>query len=159
MHSLSRPWLLIFCVLCIVALGGLSGLSTVSGLRDWYVHLHKPFFNPPNSVFGPVWTVLYVFMGFTLYRLIILPASGERTLVIFFFIIQLILNLAWSVIFFYLQKPGWALIEIITLWGFILLMIRKSILLDKLAGYIQIPYLLWVSFATLLNAALWWLNR
>lgn len=157
--SISRPLLLFSCIVGIVLLGAVSGIASGTGLRVWYATLQKPFFNPPSWLFGPVWTILYALMGFALYRIWELPPSSDRSMLFSLFIIQLILNLAWSFLFFYFQRPDWALAEIILLWGFILWLIIRFYPLDKLAAGLQIPYLLWVSFATVLNASLWWLNR
>ena len=157
--TISRSLLMFACIVGVVALGAVSGIASGTGLWVWYATLQKPFFNPPSWVFGPVWTILYALMGFALYRIWIMPSSSERLVLLSLFTTQLILNLAWSFLFFYFQRPDWALVEIILLWGFILWLIIRLYPLDKLAAGLQIPYLLWVSFATLLNAALWWLNR
>lgn len=136
--------------------GLLSGLATASSVRTWYAGLVKPFFSPPNWVFGPVWTLLYAMMGVTLFLLWgKKKARGARQA----FFIQLALNFVWSLLFFGLRSPLLALIEIIILWGMIALTIRRSLSVSKLAGYLLLPYLAWVSFATLLNASIVYLNR
>jgi tryptophan-rich sensory protein len=151
--------ILIACVLGTLAIGGISGYFTSSAITGWYTTIQKPSFNPPNYLFGPVWTILYALMGFSLYKIITSPSSESKTKAYIIFGVQLTLNFFWSIIFFNLQQPGFALIEIVVLWGFILGMIITFRKIDRTAGLIQIPYLLWVSFATLLNASIWWLNK
>lgn len=141
-----------------LGVGALAGLATASGIKNWYQYLEKPAFNPPNWLFGPVWTVLYLLMGITIYRILIKPPSVERSRAATIFWIQLVLNGIWSFIFFSAQQLGWAFVEILLIWIAIIWMIRATRRVDKVAATLQIPYLLWVSFATVLNGALWWLN-
>ena len=137
--------------------GGLSGYFTASNIATWYVTLNKPFFNPPNYLFGPVWTVLYLMMGISLGMIINAKHSNKNNSLIIFSI-QLVLNFFWSVIFFSLQSPGWAAIEIIAMWLSIIYMIRNFYKINKWAGWLQIPYLLWVTFASVLNISIYVLN-
>ena len=137
--------------------GGLSGYFTASNIATWYVTLNKPFFNPPNYLFGPVWTVLYLMMGISLGMIINAKHSNKNKSLIIFSI-QLVLNFFWSVIFFSLQSPGWAAIEIITLWLSIIYMLPNFYKINKWAGLLQIPYLLWVTFASVLNISIYVLN-
>ena len=137
--------------------GGLSGYFTASNIATWYVTLNKPFFNPPNYLFGPVWTVLYLMMGISLGMIINAKHSNKNKSLIIFSI-QLVLNFFWSVIFFSLQSPGWAAIEIIAMWLSIIYMIRNFYKINKWAGLLQIPYLLWVTFASVLNISIYVLN-
>lgn len=137
--------------------GGLSGYFTASNIATWYVTLNKPFFNPPNYLFGPVWTVLYLMMGISLGMIINAKHSNKNKSLIIFSI-QLVLNFFWSVIFFSLQSPGWAAIEIITLWLSIIYMLLNFYKINKWAGLLQIPYLLWVTFASVLNISIYVLN-
>jgi len=141
-----------------LVVGGISGFFTAGAVNDWYLTLNKPSFNPPSWVFGPVWTLLYLLMGWSLYRIWSLPASAQRNKAISVFFIQLTLNFFWSLIFFRWQAMGVALIEISALWITILWMIQLFRKLSPSAAIINIPYLLWVSFATALNAAYWSLN-
>jgi len=130
--------------------GILGAVATTSKIESWYRYLDKPAWAPPNWVFGPVWTILYLLMGVGLYS----QWKGRRKLtdkVFRWFWIQLGLNVLWSWLFFWWEKPGWALIEIV-------LMLAAIVKMKKDIPY-QIPYLTWVSFATLLNAGVWWLNR
>ncbi len=149
---------LILCILIPLAIGAISGIATSTGLNDWYMALNKPSFNPPGYLFGPVWTVLYIFMGVSLYLIWQSPVNEQRTRAIALFAIQLFLNFWWSFLFFKFQLLGIAFIEIILIWMSIVAMIYAFYQIHKPAAYLQIPYLLWVSFASVLNGAIWWLN-
>ena len=146
-------------VLC-VTVGYLSGLVTRESILTWYVTLNKPSFNPPNWVFAPVWTLLYIMMGVAA-GMIWTSNSEEQTTkkALGFFAIQLGLNALWSCLFFGLHNPLLALIEIILLWLMILETYNLFKKINKTAGLLLFPYLAWVSFATILNASIWWMNR
>jgi tryptophan-rich sensory protein len=148
---------LITCLL----VGYFSGMVTRDSITTWYPTLVKPSFNPPNWVFAPVWTILYIMMGvaggMVWNRLEQDPENVKKAFT--FFIIQLALNAAWSVIFFYFHNPFLALIEVILFWLLIFETHIQFKKIDKTAGLLFIPYLAWVSFATVLNASIWWLNR
>jgi len=147
-------------VLVVFVLGGAGGFVTAGSIPGWYANLVKPPGNPPNAVFGPVWSVLYVLMGIAFARVWHLsPAGPEKRRALVLFAVQLILNLAWTPLFFGAHLTGLALIEILTLWGFILLTLLSFRRLDPVSGWLLLPYLVWVSYATYLNAGLWWLNR
>ncbi len=145
---------------CLVV-GFLSGMMTKESITTWYPTLLKPVFNPPNWVFAPVWTVLYIMMGIAgglVWNKI--ETNGASVKLAFkFFIIQLALNALWSFIFFYLHNPFLALVEIILLWLMIYETYNQFKKIDSKAGMLLLPYLAWVSFATLLNASIWWLNK
>jgi translocator protein len=149
--------LIISIVLC-VSLGSVGGLVTVNEIPTWYATLNKPSFNPPNWLFGPVWTTLYVLMGISVYLIWKQPVSTERNKALQLFILQFILNFCWSFIFFGLHATGWALMEMIALWILILLSILHFAKHSKTAAWLLVPYIAWVSFALLLNAAIWKLN-
>lgn len=149
--------LIISIVLCVL-LGSVGGLVTVNEIPTWYATLNKPSFNPPNWLFGPVWTTLYVLMGIGVYLIWKQPVSKERNKALQVFILQFILNFCWSFIFFGLHATGWALIEMMALWILILLTILHFAKHSKLAAWLLVPYIAWVSFALLLNAAIWKLN-
>lgn len=152
--------ILIFVVTCI-GVGYLSGTVTRSGVETWFPTLVKPSFNPPSWVFAPVWSFLYTIMGIAA-GLVWSRIDFEREAVrkaLLFFVIQLILNAVWSLIFFGLKNPLLAFIEIILLWLMIYETYVKFIRINKIASYLLIPYLLWVSFAAVLNASIWWLNK
>ncbi len=141
-----------------VTVGAIAGVFTSASVKGWYSTLNKPSFNPPNWIFGPMWTTLYFLMGISFYLIWKLPISAARTQAIRIFIIQFILNFCWSIIFFSMHQIGWALVEIIAMWVFILLTILQFRKLSIPAAVLLIPYLLWVSFASILNGSIWQLN-
>lgn len=149
---------LFLCILGPLLIGGISGYATATGITDWYVNINKPSFNPPNYLFGPVWTTLYLLMGISLFMILNSPKNELRKKAIIIFCIQLALNFCWSFIFFKFQLLGLAFVEIIIIWLSIITMIITFHKINKTAAYIQIPYLLWVSFASVLNGAIWYLN-
>lgn len=142
-----------------LAIGAFAGMYTSAAVPDWYASLNRPSFNPPGWVFGPVWTVLYILMGVSLFLVWKSEPGQARNVAMGVFFVQLALNFAWSFIFFYSKMIGPALIEIIVLWNSIVIMILLFYKIQPLAAYINIPYLLWVSFASVLNASYFVLNR
>jgi tryptophan-rich sensory protein len=151
--------LVISILVCQLA-GVIGGFFTASSVDTWYATLTKPSFNPPNGIFSPVWITLYLLMGIALFLVWKkgIQTEGVKT-AIYVFGVQLALNTLWSILFFGLKMPLVAFIEIVILWGFILLTILKFKKISKLAGILLVPYLLWVSFAAVLNFFLWYLNR
>lgn len=141
-----------------MAIGGISGFATADGVNGWYRTLNKPSFNPPNYLFGPVWSLLYLLMGVSLFLILRSPKSPARSKAIAIFSSQLALNFLWSIIFFKFHYPGLALAEIILMWAMILWMIISFYRINKTAALIQLPYIAWVSFASILNAAIFYLN-
>jgi tryptophan-rich sensory protein len=155
--NLSR---LLGAILSCELVGILATPFTISAIPTWYASLHKPFFSPPNWIFGPVWTILYALMGVSVY--LILMQTGKKirkTQALRLFTIQLLLNFLWSLLFFGLHSPILGLVDIIAMWIFIVLTIKTFYAISRVAGYLLIPYLLWVSFALLLNASIFVLNR
>lgn len=150
---------LIVSVLIPLGIGAISGFFTSDAIPGWYETLNKPSFNPPNRVFGPVWTTLYFLMGISLFLVWKQNASKERNRAILIFMVQLFLNFCWSFLFFYYHQIGLAFVEIILLWVCIISMIIVFYKIKPLAAYINIPYLLWVTFASFLNGAYYFLNR
>jgi tryptophan-rich sensory protein len=151
---------LVISVAVPLVVGGLSGYATARGVADWYPTLTKPSFNPPAWVFGPAWTLLYIMMGvaaFLVWRKG-LDVDGVR-IALTVFAVQLALNGLWSILFFGMRAPGLALAEIILLWIAIAITTVLFWRVTPTAGVLLLPYLGWVSFATVLNASLWWLNR
>lgn len=146
------------CALFTLSIGAISGIATYSGTNNWFMALNKPFFNPPNYLFGPVWTLLYLLMGISFFLILQSPIKELKRKAIMIFVIQLSLNFLWSFMFFKFQLIGLAFIEIILIWIAILTMIITYYQINRIAALLQIPYLLWVSFATALNGAIWWLN-
>lgn len=153
-------WLkLILCIALPLLVGALSGIATAQGVSGWNQTAIKPSFNPPNYVFAPVWTLLYTLMGISFFILLNEPNGKWKTIGIALFLFQLTLNFWWSFLFFKFQALGWALVEIIILWLSIAAMIFSMYKTKPIIGYLQIPYICWVSFATVLNLSLWWLNK
>lgn len=138
--------------------GAIGSIFTFDSIPTWYASINKPFFTPPNWIFGPVWTTLYILMGIALYITWQSNPSQNRTYALYLFAIQLVLNAIWSILFFGIKTPFWAFIEILLLLGFIFLTARYMYKINKLAGYLLIPYLCWVTFASLLNFAVYLLN-
>jgi len=149
---------LIFCIIIPLAIGGISGVAATTNLDTWFVALNKPVFNPPSYLFGPVWSVLYILMGISLYLIVQAPKNQTRKNALVIFGIQLVLNFWWSFLFFKFHLLGIAFIEIVMIWLSILTMIYLFQKVNKTAAYLQIPYLVWVSFASILNGAIWCLN-
>jgi len=150
---------LITCLAIPLLVGGISGWLTAGETNTWYQTINKPPFNPPNWIFGPVWTTLYILMGISLFMIWDSPKSAERQRAMVVFSIQLFLNFCWSLIFFKLHMLFGAVVEIIALWLMIIYMLLCFSRVKPLAAYLNIPYLLWVSFASVLSTATWWLNR
>lgn len=150
----------VFVATCLTV-GFFSGMATQSSVTTWFPLLNKPFFNPPGWVFAPVWSLLYTLMGVAAgrvwQRIDFERPAVQKALVVFW--IQLALNALWSVLFFYWKNPFLALIELVLLWLMIYETYAQFKRIDKLASYLMVPYLAWVSFAGLLNASIWWLNR
>ena len=147
-------------VLLPLAAGGLGSIATARSVAEWYPLLVKPWWNPPSWVFGPVWTVLYIFMGVAAWRVWCSAGSfGSARSAMILFLLQLALNAAWSWLFFGFRMPGAALAELLLLWVFIVATIRTFFVYDLVAAWMMVPYLAWVSFAGALNAAIWILNR
>lgn len=155
---MNRYLKLAICITIPLLIGGISGFATATSINDWYVHINKPSFNPPNYLFGPVWTTLYILMGISFYMILQTASNEMRKKAVNIFSIQLLLNFCWSFIFFKFQLLGLAFIEIIIMWLSIIAMIIIFFEINKKAGILQIPYLLWVSFASVLNGSIWFLN-
>ncbi|MCL9809307.1 tryptophan-rich sensory protein [Flavobacterium sp. HXWNR70] len=151
----------VIAVVACLSVGYLSSFITRSAITNWYSTLEKPFFNPPNWLFAPVWSSLYILMGIALgivwskYQ----KNNAEVKNALQVFVFQLLLNALWSLLFFGLKNPLLAFIEIILLWLVIYEAIKSFRKIDGLASKLLIPYLAWVSFATILNGSIWYLNR
>lgn len=151
--------LLVFSI-AVCELAGVAGsIFTFPALPEWYAALQKPAFAPPGNIIGPVWIVLYFLMGLSLY-LVLLKNRKDKMVKrgLSLFAVQLILNAMWSFVFFGLRSPLYALLEILYLWLAILLTICVFYKIDRGAAYLLVPYLLWVSFAAVLNYEIWLLN-
>ena len=148
-------------LLVCLAVGYSASTVTRPSVETWYPTLVKPIFNPPNWIFMPMWTLLYILMavaaGLVWDKIKEQNEAVKKALL--FFIIQLTLNAIWSYLFFGLKNPLLALIEIVLLWLMIYETYLKFIKINKTAGYLLIPYMAWVAFAAILNASIWWLNK
>lgn len=154
----SAGWLLLATLLVATA-GAIGSAATFAHLSDWYMHLNKPVLTPPNWVFGPAWTTLYVLMIIAFWEILRTgPETPLRRAAIGIFLIQLVFNALWSVGFFGARSPLAGLILIAGLWLSILATIISFYRIKRLAGLILIPYLAWVSFATWLNLGVFLLN-
>jgi benzodiazapine receptor len=159
-----RDWaghiiLLVGCIIICQLAGIIGSIFNTYSIPTWYAGLVKPVFNPPNWVFAPVWTTLFLMMGISLY--LVLRTGWEKKEVRFaagVFAVQLVLNIAWSALFFGLQMPWIAFVEIVILWAAILVTIWRFFRVSKPAAYLLVPYILWVSFAAVLNLSLAILN-
>jgi len=150
--------LIVSIVICQLA-GLIGSFFTTPGIPTWYAALRKPTFTPPNWLFAPVWTTLFVLMGislFLIWRKPVITPKVRTALIVF--ALQLALNVLWSILFFGLRSPLAGFIEILILWVVILLTIVNFYRLSSAAGVLLIPYILWVSFAAILNFSLWRLN-
>jgi tryptophan-rich sensory protein len=145
-------------ILCQLA-GFLGSVFTTPAIPTWYQTLHKPFFTPPNWLFSPVWISLFILMGLSFFYVWRRPDHPQFKKALIFFFVQLILNVLWSLAFFGLRSPLFGLMDIVLLWIAILFTILNFFQVSRFAGVLLLPYLLWVSFATLLNFSLWILNR
>ncbi len=145
-------------ILLAEAVGGLSGWLTRDGAKAYSESIIQPPLSPPALVFPIVWGILFALMGIGAARIYLAPPSRERTNSLRIFLLQLAFNFFWSILFFNLQAFGAALVWLLILWGLILWMIVTFRKVDPLAAWMQIPYLLWVTFAAYLNYGIWMLN-
>ena len=154
-----RWLLLVFWAMLCFAVAGVSGSWTAREIPTWYRTLVRPSFAPPNWLFGPVWTLLYALMAIAAWRISLADPSPTRTAALALFGIQLALNFAWSFLFFRGHQIGWAFAEVLLLWTTILSTTLVFARISTSAAWLMAPYLAWVSFASLLNAAFWQLNK
>lgn len=149
--------LVLFLFLCL-GIGSLGAAWTNLSVTTWYNDLHKPTWNPPNWVFGPVWTTLYVMMAIAAWLVWRERGLSSSKMPLALFAVQLALNAAWSGLFFGLRNPGLALGEIVLLWSAI---VATTVSFARISGWasLLVPYLGWVSFAVVLNGVIWWANR
>lgn len=154
-----KPLAFIISIAITLGIGALGSWATAQSVKTWYLTINKPYFNPPNWLFAPVWTSIFILIGIAAYLVWIKKdkvTHFPRTFAIY--AIQLILNLAWSFIFFYLHEIGFALAEIILLLVVIIINAITFYKIDKWAGLLFIPYILWVSFASFLTYNIFILN-
>jgi len=150
---------LIISILASFAAGGVGSLFTFKSIPTWYAQLKKPRYTPPNWAFGPVWTILYILMGISVFLVWQRISTNSAALAFILFWIQLALNAFWSIIFFGMKSKGGGVVTIILLWLLILATIITSFRVSSWAGALLIPYITWVSIASYLNIGVWWLNK
>jgi benzodiazapine receptor len=150
-----RSWAALggFLVACFAA-AGLGGWIAAGAIPGWYATLEKPRFTPPDWIFGPVWTVLYLLMALAAWLVWREPESGRRTKGLRLFWAQLVLNVGWTAIFFGLHRVGVAALEIVLLWMAILATAYRFFRIRRVAGWLLTPYAVWVAYAALLNWAI-----
>jgi benzodiazapine receptor len=149
---------LVLALAICLAIGALGAAVTASSVTSWYVELNKPPFTPPNQVFGPVWTVLYIMMAIAAWRVWRATDRDTARGPLAMFALQLALNLGWSVVFFGLERTGSAVAVIVALELTVITTALAFRPIDRLAALLMVPYALWVAFATVLNIAIWRLN-
>jgi tryptophan-rich sensory protein len=156
------PWVSVAALVGFVLVAQLAGLIglpfTDRAIGGWYDGLDKPAFNPPGWVFGPVWTTLYLLIGVAAWRIWRRAEAADRECALSWWGIQLVLNAAWTPLFFGARAPWVALVEIVVLWVAIVVTTAQFRRIDTVAALLMVPYLAWVSFATVLNASIAWLN-
>ena len=147
-----------FLLICFAA-GAIGSAFTARAIPDWYVGLRKPTWTPPDWVFGPVWSALYLMMGLAAWLVWRKAGWTGATTALALFGVQLVLNVLWSALFFGLRAPGAAFVEIVILWAMIAATLVAFWQVTPLAGALFVPYLAWVAFAAALNLAVWRMNR
>jgi translocator protein len=151
---------LIISLIACFAAAGIGGIFTAKTIPTWYPTLKKPRYTPPNQVFGPVWTILYILMAISVFLVWQKGLSTEGVITPFIlFWVQLFFNVLWSIIFFGMKSRGGGVIVIIVLWLLILATIVTSFQVSLWAGILLVPYIVWVSIATYLNVGIWRLNK
>lgn len=147
------------CIFLCEIVGILATPFTLSSISSWYMTLHKPFLSPPQWIFAPVWTILYALMGSALYLILMKGYKKKKVkIALLYFFAQLVCNFLWSIVFFGLRFPLLGLLDIIILDILIFLTIKTFFVVSKTAAFLLLPYLLWVSFAAILNALIVSLN-
>ncbi len=151
-------WGVLIGLIIVCNLVGALGTLWTSPDGEWYSSITKPSFNPPSWVFGPVWTMLFTLMGVALYLVVQAPDSRDKKMGLIFFGVQFIFNVLWSYLFFGINNPLAAFVEILVLLGLIICTGIYFFRVRKAAGYLLIPYIFWVSFASVLTFSIWRLN-
>ncbi len=153
----NKALIFILSLLACYAAAFIGSFATIDAITGWYTTIVKPSFNPPNWIFGPVWSLLYTLMGICFY-LINISEHPSKVFVRKLFIVQLILNAFWSILFFNFHTLGFAIVDILLLLFVLILIAIKGKEISIWCRILFIPYILWVSFATILNISIWWLN-
>ena len=139
--------------------GFVGSIFTSTSVNTWYNEINRPSFTPPNWLFAPAWTLLFILMGLAFYFAWLKGFGGNPSLCISIFAVQLFLNLVWSILFFGLKAPLYAFVEIVFLWVAILINVIVFFRVSRVSGYLFLPYILWVSFASALNLGVVLLNK
>ncbi len=154
---LKNVFTLLASLAVVFAAAGIGSVAVNMTLRSWYTLVQKPAWNPPDWVFGPVWTLLYIMMAVSAWLVLrerpVDRGRAHRALA--WFALQLVLNAAWSWFFFAWRQPGWAFVEILALWLAIVMTALASWRVNRVAAYLLVPYLAWVTFAATLNGSIW----
>ena len=149
----------IISIMIPLMVGAIAGFFTGESVNSWYVNVNKPSFNPPSWLFAPVWTALYLMMGIAFclgWKAAVTDELKKQAMTLY--AVQLFINFIWSFIFFYLQQPGWAMVDFVLMWIMILLTVIWFGKIAPVAAWLLVPYICWVSFAALLNYSIWKLN-
>ena len=157
--NLEKFFKLLLSLILPIGLGSIAGIFTSKEIAGWFASLNKPSFNPPSYLFGPVWTALYILMGISMFLIWNTPKTELRQKALAIFGIQLFFNFWWSILFFSFHTLLLSVINILVLWFLIIYMISLFKKIKPVAAYLQIPYLLWVTFATVLNISIFYLNK
>lgn len=160
---LKNFWLLLFSLVLVSLVAYLGSTLTTPSINSWYAAINKPSFNPPNYIFSPVWTILFILMAIAFFLILKACLTNGQDKKYFraaylSFGAQLLLNVYWSFLFFFTHEPGLAFFGLISLWSMIVVNIYYFSKIKKVAAYLLLPYLLWVTFAGVLNYAIWSLN-
>ena len=150
------PRFIISTLMCQLA-GFIGSFFTIKSVSTWYLTLNKPLFSPPSWIFSPVWIILYLLMSISFY-LVWTSKSKNKKIALNFFLIQLSFNTLWPILFFGLKSISLAFIDIVLLWIFILITISSFYKISKMSAYLLAPYILWVSFAMILNFSIFMIN-
>jgi len=157
--GMNRWAALALILLASFAAAAIGGYATSTSVGTWYPLLAKPAWNPPAAVFGPVWTLLYAAMSVAAWRIWLRRDQPGARVALRLFFASLALNTLWSILFFGLRRPGWAFAEVMVFWVCLVAVQFRFRRLDAVAAGLWAPYLVWVSFASVLNGTVWWLNR
>jgi tryptophan-rich sensory protein len=159
MRDKNPMWTLALCIAVCFMAAGIGSMFTGSSVGTWYPTLRKPVWTPPDWVFGPVWTLLYLMMGVSVWLVWRRRQLTGGGMALGLFALQLTLNVFWSVLFFGLRSPLAGLVDIVLLWAAILATLVVFWRISPVAGALLVPYWLWVSFAAVLNVAIWSMNQ
>lgn len=159
MKNRNPVWTLALCIAVCFMAAGIGSVFTGSSVGSWYPTLRKPFWTPPDWLFGPVWTALYLMMGVAVWLVWLRRGLAGGAVALRLFALQLTLNVLWSMLFFGLRSPLAGLLDIVPLWAAILATLVSFWKISPFAGALLVPYWLWVSFAAALNFAIWSMNR